>query len=759
MKIFRLILAGIVCVLLPLTGSSHALDVSAADGVSEPSQSEAPINPAFSRSIQRGKVAGKTVSDVDSPATGLMPSPVDRSHLKGKKIKTTQLAVSSPPPSYDLRTLQQVTPVRDQKNCNVCWAFAGVGSLESNLLRIDPATQSNLSENNMKNLLSSSDPLGYDRAYCDGGNSDMATAYLARWNGPVNESEDPYNTASGASPASLSVKKHVQEVLILPDRSGPLDNDMIKQQVMQYGGVYTSLYMDTDYSYKTSTFALYYNGSADSDHAVVIIGWDDNYSSSNFLSPPAGNGAFIVRNSWGINWGQAGYFYVSYYDSNIGTSNAVFVNAESPANFSRVYQYDPLGVTSGTGFNNTTAWFANVFTAVATESLAAVSFHTNDLNCSYEVRAYSGVSGGPTSGTSIVATVSGILPLPGYHTIALPTSNVLVAGQKFSVVVKVTTSGDIYPITVEKPYAGYSSKATASAGQSYISSNGTTWTDATSGSANRNVCLKAFTIPATDITPPIVTAFVMPAAAATLNVPVTTLTATDGVGVTGYLVTESPTAPAAAAAGWSAAAPAGFTFSSAGSKTAYAWARDAVGNVSASSSAVVSITQDTTAPVVSAFSIPAISSSRTVLVSSFTASDNVAVTGYLLTESSAVPSAVAPGWTIAPPASYTFLSADSTVLYAWAKDAAGNVSVAKSAPITITTAVAGGDVDGNGIIDISDALRVLRFVVGAGTLTAAQAARADVAPLGSNGKPLGGDGIDISDAILIMDRSVGLVSW
>ena len=96
-----------------------------------------------------------------------------------------------------------------------------------------------------------------------------------------------------------------------------------------------------------------------------------------------------------------------------------------------------------------------------------------------------------------------------------------------------------------------------------------------------------------DTTPPIVTAFSMPAASSSLAVAVTTFTATDNVGVTGYLITEIATAPLATDPGWSATAPTAFTFSSAGTRTAYAWAADAAGNVSAGVPANVTITLPT----------------------------------------------------------------------------------------------------------------------------------------------------------------------
>ena len=147
-----------------------------------------------------------------------------------------------------------------------------------------------------------------------------------------------------------------------------------------------------------------------------------------------------------------------------------------------------------------------------------------------------------------------------------------------------------------------------------------------------------------DTTPPTVTAFTIPSAATTLTVSINSFTATDNVGVTGYLVTETSTAPSATAGGWSATAPASYTFTTAGSKTLYAWAKDAAGNVSASRSASVTITlADTTRPTVTAFTIPSTATSLTVAITTFTATDNVGVTGYLVNESSTAPSATAGG--------------------------------------------------------------------------------------------------------------------
>ncbi len=93
---------------------------------------------------------------------------------------------------------------------------------------------------------------------------------------------------------------------------------------------------------------------------------------------------------------------------------------------------------------------------------------------------------------------------------------------------------------------------------------------------------------------------------------------------------------------------------------------------------------DTTPPTISSFSLPSTTTSLTVSVSSLTATDNIGVTGYLLNESASTPSLADPDWSAVPPASYVFSSAGAKTLYAWAKDAAGNISQSASANVIIT---------------------------------------------------------------------------
>jgi len=95
---------------------------------------------------------------------------------------------------------------------------------------------------------------------------------------------------------------------------------------------------------------------------------------------------------------------------------------------------------------------------------------------------------------------------------------------------------------------------------------------------------------------PTVTTFTVPASSNSLNIPITDFTATDNVGVTGYLITTSATVPAAGAAGWTGAAPATYAVASDGAYTLYPWAKDAAGNVSAVFASPPTVVVDTTTP-------------------------------------------------------------------------------------------------------------------------------------------------------------------
>lgn len=188
----------------------------------------------------------------------------------------------------------------------------------------------------------------------------------------------------------------------------------------------------------------------------------------------------------------------------------------------------------------------------------------------------------------------------------------------------------------------------------------------------------------TDITKPVIESFTIPAFSRTLTVAVTTFTATDDVGVVDYCMRSINDSSGCIV--WTSTPPMEYTFPTVGSKTLYAFARDAAGNISVSASATVFI--DVMLPWVTSFVMPATSTSFTVPVTTLTGADNDQIAGYLINQSGVTPAANDPAWSATAPSFFTITGdgAGGYDLFAYAKDRAGNVSLLEEtgwAPVII----------------------------------------------------------------------------
>ena len=463
----------------------------------------APLNPEFIKYMQEKPYDSQV--QVGTHGLGWIPSPVYSPEVKDVQMFGPNAGdrATSYPATYDLRNEGKVSPVKDQNPFGTCWAFATFASLESTSMPATPTPS--FSEKNLVNLagFTMSDP-----PQTAGGNAKMSTAYLTRWNGPVDSATDPYPTTSTwTSSNTYPPVKHVQNVTILPGRTSRTDNDNIKGALTRWGAVYASLYWsDTFYN---SVYTSYYQPASAADvtpgsgHAVTIVGWDDAYPAANFNTAADGPGAWIVKNSWGSTWGSAGYFYVSYYDKYFGSviqptgsykDTAVFLG-ESTSNFDTVYSYDKLGqVSAYWELAPKTGSFANVFTANSSETIKAVGFYTTDMEVPYTISIYKNPTSGPVGGTP-AATFSGTLPYMGYNTVVIPSSQQVpvTAGDKFSVVVQVTNPTYTYYIPIEKNQVGYTSGIVSQYGQGYALNSGGVWNDFKTILDNTHICVKAYT--------------------------------------------------------------------------------------------------------------------------------------------------------------------------------------------------------------------------------------------------------------------------
>ena len=408
------------------------------------------------------------------------------------------------PSSYDLRTLGWVTSVKNQSPGGDCWAFAIYAALESYLLKNEGIAY-DFSENNMKNSMYINGEYGTE--WTSGGNHILAFAYLLRGSGPVDESLDPFDAYSTSSPEDLEISKYVTGFKYIPLRLNYLDNNQIKYALLQYGALYTSIYSGM---LNRNSGTGYSNSSNVNQHAVAIVGWDDNYSASNFANSPPGDGAWIIKNSWGNNSGQGGYYYVSYYDATFPGVTDQFAaiaitSVENLTEYRSIYQYDLVGNSfESLSYNSNTAWLANQFTAESANPLKAFGLYTFGSS-SYLVNiTVNGISKLVQEGDLIGA---------GYHTIKLDNLVDLSKGDIFKITVRLTTQDSLFPIAIESKRSDYSTKVTAELNQSFISPDGINWYDIAQDTVvtkfyedlsriklvETNVCLKAYTAYADDL--------------------------------------------------------------------------------------------------------------------------------------------------------------------------------------------------------------------------------------------------------------------
>lgn len=425
------------------------------------------------------------------------------------------------PTSYSSVEAGKVPALRDQGTYGTCWSFAAVGASEAGLISRGLAgTNINLSERHLAYYFyekgSVGDVLGgttgdYNKAVGEGyyywnrgGNSLYTMWHLASWAGLVDESKAPYAGITTALPKTTadvygSDSYHLQNAYIVNKEN----KDVIKQLIMDYGSMAFAYYSSILDKYDNLENNSYYFDikNKGTNHAVQVVGWDDNFSKDKFSITPPGDGAWLVKNSWGEDGGkyaQNGYFWLSYYDESISDNFFAYI-CEKADNYDNIYQYDGA---SGTRYIYA-KYFANIFTAKANgngiEKLEAVGIGTYSNGIGYTVDIYTDLTNpsDPASGTKVVSQ-KGTLTYSGYHTIPLDTPVTLEEGQKFSVVFTFDKENAVY---VDYTYAGgnWIAFVTDEAlGTSFYktSSVGATWVDAVDGSS-ATFRIKAYTSNAT----------------------------------------------------------------------------------------------------------------------------------------------------------------------------------------------------------------------------------------------------------------------
>ena len=340
--------------------------------------------------------------------------------------------------------------IRNQSPYGTCWGFAPTSLAELSVLNND-GTLLDLSELHSiyfayhytsadgKDGVKYLPTAGYNYLSMGGDPSFIYHTY-ANWVGAADEKTAPYSEAAATLESGLSNdiamkdSAHLRNFYIV----NKADRKYIKQLIKEYGGVGMSYYDDNQY-YDYSTNSYYSTVSDNTNHAISVVGWDDDK-----VTNSSNKGAWLVRNSWGSDeYSHFGYFWMSYdepsiYDrvyaldcvSDTGSSDDDFYDHNYQYDLSAYSQYGWIG----TGTSST---IANIFTATGTQLLKAVGVETQNPNINYTVSIYTDIanSSNPESGT-LVRTQTGSFTYQGFHTIKMDNPLTLTKGEVFSVVIK-----------------------------------------------------------------------------------------------------------------------------------------------------------------------------------------------------------------------------------------------------------------------------------------------------------------------------------
>ena len=399
------------------------------------------------------------------------------------------------PGTYNANEEGFVTAVKNQRNTSLCWAFSLASNLETSLLTRGQKYY-DLSEEQLAYFWANrvNDPLGNtpndkitrtQSDYHGTGNGRVASFFLSTWSGMTTEEKVPFQSSAVTWPDSLAydTSAYMEDAIF-----SQYTVERTKQLLMEYNSVSAMIYMLDNYYYPdTASYSCPQSGLV--NHAVTIVGWDDTYSKENFPSASGvkNDGAWIVKNSYGKNWGKNGYFYLSYEDQSI--TNLVSNTASTSEEYNNNYFYD--GAAAGTvtfpgKTINNGYYVSNIFKVTAgngkDEELGEIVTAVPQDNTDFQIQVYTDLknTSDPTSGTPAYAEpVDYTQPLAGIHTIRLNTPVKIPQGTFYSVVIRIPDGSNKF--YVEKTTTS-TSWFTATAGidpdQSFFSTSGKKWYDA-----------------------------------------------------------------------------------------------------------------------------------------------------------------------------------------------------------------------------------------------------------------------------------------
>ena len=417
----------------------------------------------------------------DEEKSKLQVTPIPGNYVRSTKptknpITAMAMVGASTDPSFNLNSIiPENIVVKDQKSLDICWAFASLASLETNLAISDVEndlekknydfSERHMDYGSVRTFANNAiNPYGVTRTPGSSASWLNALSYLTNGMGAVAENDWPFDESVATediSKLNKTVVTQVNDANVYLAQDKDSISSTIKKDLELHGAIGAYIYgaqLNSDY-YNTLTGAIYCDVEQP-DHAVSIIGWDDNFEVSKFNPNhrPNNPGAWIIKNSWGTSVGNNGIMYVSYEDANIYTALFEITDARYEKSNKNVYMYDETGHGATLRFNNMQKFYlGDVYNKKTTgdEYISDISIYNPEA---YTCKVFVNPNGSSMKKDDLqLAPILGsgesiVLSEPGYHTIHLRNPIRISSTNEFAVVLEISGQTAQTRIAGETPH-------------------------------------------------------------------------------------------------------------------------------------------------------------------------------------------------------------------------------------------------------------------------------------------------------------------